>query len=158
MRKQWLLLLLIPTILMVFASCHTPDATEMAGYYRLSKENSRIPKGTILPGDSGFSLGKDHRFEMTDVPSFGDLGAQPNCYYDGTGKWGLRDDGEGVMLYLTIDELTPVPGHRPLCGRAGLFGVFEVLGHSRPFRIWYTIGDPDREQGLTYELQKPEAV
>jgi hypothetical protein len=178
MRKRWLLLLLIPLGLaaipvLLFGMLlgtrllsivvgpvnifntprHAPRAGEMAGYYRLSKEARRAPRGAKLSERSGFRLDADHRFEMTDVPSFGEFGEQPNCYYDVAGKWGLRDDGEGVILYLTMDELTPAPGDRPLCAPAGLYGVFEVLGHSRPYRIWYGIGDPDSDEGLTYVLQ-----
>jgi hypothetical protein len=136
------------------APWHAPSATEIAGYYRLSKETNRPPEGNKLPRNAGIRLGKDHVLEITDVPSFGDFGAQPKCNYNGTGKWGFG--GEGVKLYLNIDASTrSQPGDLPSCAPAGLYGVFDVLGHSRPYRIWYWIGDPDSEQGLTFELQNP---
>ena len=179
MRKRWLLLLLIPVGIaaipfLVFGMFigtellsmvagpvnifntprRAPSATEIAGYYRLSKKRDRAPTGATLSEHSGIRLGADHRLEMTDVPSFADPGERPTCNYNGTGKCSFSDDGE-ARLDLNVDESTPPrPGDLPSCGAAGLW-LFEVLGHSRPYRIWYGIGDPDSEQGLTYELQSP---
>jgi len=101
--------------------------TEIVGYYRLSKDTGRAPQGAILSEHSGFRLGADHKLEIFELPAFD----------------------------LIIDLSSPAwPGGRPSCAPAAL-GLFEFLGHSRPYRIWYYIGDPDSEQGLTYVLQGP---
>jgi hypothetical protein len=179
MRKRWLLLLLIPVAIvavpvLLFGMLigtrllsmvagpvnifntpgHAPSAAEIAGYYRLSKDVNRAPRGGILSERAGFSLGSDHRLEMTEMPAFDGFGESLNCDYNGTGSWSSSSDGD-VQLYLSIETSTPSrPGKQTSCGATGS-GGFEVLGHSRPYRIWYWIGDPDSEQGLTYELQSP---
>jgi hypothetical protein len=129
-----------------------PGATEIAGYYRISKENNRAPEGTVLPEHAAITLGADHRLEIIDVPAFDGLGARLDCNYGGAGKWDFR----GTNLFLSIDTVSPArPEDRPVCDPTSLSGVFEVLGHSRPYRLWYYIGDPDSWQGLTFELKNP---
>jgi hypothetical protein len=99
MRKRWLLLLLIPVAIvavpvLLFGMLigtrllsmvagpvnifntpgHAPSAAEIAGYYRLSKDVNRAPRGGILSERAGFSLGSDHRLEMTEMPAFDGFG------------------------------------------------------------------------------------
>jgi hypothetical protein len=57
------------------------------------------------------------------------------------------------MLDMNITTVLPAPsGQLPSCQPAN-FGSFAVLGHSRPYRFWYYIGDPDEGEGLMYKLR-----
>lgn len=135
---------------------HTPPLTEIAGYYRLSGKGvrGRLPSGIVVSERSGFRLGADHEVEVVDLPAFDGFGKPSNCRYNGTGKWNSFED-TGTTLDLNITVSTPAPtGNLPSCPPTHL-GLFELLGHSPPYRIWYNIGDPDDERGLTYVHQDP---
>ncbi len=101
-------------------------------------------------GTLASDLKADHSAEFVDLPSFALSGELSNCTYNGTGTWNWEDiDGSGVRLILSVRELTLGLAGKPVCGSHTL-ALFELLGHSAPYRIWYGIGDPDEEMGLTY--------
>lgn len=127
---------------------HTPPVSEIAGYYTVL-ETGRLPRGALVSKRSGFRLGADHRLEMTDVPDFDGFGSPSSCNYNGIGKWS-SSEGLGVTLYLDIVVPTRSPaGNLASCGPSNV-DLFQLLGHSPPYRIWYNIGDPDEGQGLVY--------
>jgi hypothetical protein len=92
--------------------------------------------------------------EVYDLPDFDGSGEPNYCSYNGTGHWSLYGDGEVILSLDVKVRTTALPGNRPSCGPASL-SVFNVLGHSPPYRLWYNIGDPDEEKGLTYMRQSP---
>jgi hypothetical protein len=185
MKKKWLWLLLIPAgivlvvvgvpavligmmigtrMLSIIAgpvniwniTWHLPRVADFTGYYKLSERGRRDSKalGAVVSKDSGFKLYADHRMEIIDLPDFSASGEPNYCSYNGTGDWSLYEGG-GISLNLDIKVRTPaLPGNRPSCGPASL-SLFEVLGHSPPYRLWYNVGDPDEERGLTYLRQTP---
>jgi hypothetical protein len=126
----------------------TPPIAEITGYYSLS--GVRIADRTPLPHHSGFRLAADHRAEVTNLPAFDGFGHISNCSYNGTGKWHLWDGGE-VRLEIDLQEST-ASANSSSCAPVSL-NLFHLLGHSPPYRIWYNVGDPDEEQGLTYVQQ-----
>jgi hypothetical protein len=131
-----------------------PRMADFTGYYKLSERSRKDSEalGAPVSKDSGFRLGADHRMEVFDLPDFDVLGQPSHCSYNGTGDWSWYEGG-GVTLSLDIKVPAPAPpGNRPSCGPASI-SVFEVLGHSPPYRLWYNIGDPDEEKGLTYVRQ-----
>jgi hypothetical protein len=133
----------------------TPPVADLAGHYSLSEGNlaARIPPGAVVSRRSGFRLHRDHRAEITDLPDFDGSGERARCNYNGTGTWSTYESG-GVQIILNIDR--PLPStvtHQLSCGPASL-GLFHLLGHSPPYRIWYNIGDPDNGMGLLYSRQE----
>jgi|SRR5579859_15944 len=134
---------------------HLPPISDFAGYYRLSDRSWKNSKelGAPVSKNSGFRLSADHRVEVFDLPDFGTSGEPNYCSYNGTGDWSWYESGDEVTLSLNIKMTAPAPpGNRPSCGSANLM-LFNVLGHSPPYRVWYDIGDPDNDQGLTYVRQ-----
>jgi len=154
MMTSRLLMILAGPVNIWNTTWHTPSVTELAGYYRvLPKDRADyLPQGAVVSERSGFRLGTDHRVEVTDLPDFDGFGSQSDCSYNGTGRWS-SSEGLGVTLNLDIQVSTPgSTGSRPSCGPSSL-SLFQLLGHSPPYRIWYNIGDPDEGHGLTYVRQ-----
>lgn len=182
-RKRWLWLLLIPGIpaailcvlLLPFAlmagsqmmgaligpvnvwnsTSKVPAEADVEGQYQLSKpEVVNAGNSTVrIPGDSGFVLRANHELEVHDLPKFDGFGSSSGCAYNGTGRWSLDPNPAGVVLSLNITTVLPAgTGDLPSCGPE-YFGAFSVLGHSKPYRFWYVIGDPDSDQGLLYKLR-----
>ena len=134
---------------------HVPPVADTAGYYGLSKTEwaGLKPNEGLVSRRSGFRLNPDHRVEVIDVPAFDGFGEPLNCNYNGTGDWRL-DQGGGVTLTVSIRVSTPSPIGKPSCDPISL-SLFQLLGHSPPYRFWYYIGDPDEETGLTYFRRIP---
>jgi hypothetical protein len=129
---------------------------DFTGYYKLSEKSWIVSRelGASVSKNSGFRLNADHRMEVLDLPDF-DISGEPNrCSYNGTGDWSWDEDGD-VRVTLEIKAFTPAAAaNRPSCGPSNV-GVFWLLGHSPPHRLWYNIGDPDEEKGLMYVRQSP---
>ena len=60
------------------------------------------------------------------------------------------------MLNLNISAPSPSTSGREPCGPASL-GLFQLLGHSPPYPVWYNIGDPDEEMGRCTFAVSPES-
>ena len=56
----------------------------------------------------------------------------------------------GVRLEIRIDELTDSPTGLQACTGPLQNGFFDLLGHSPPYRVWYSVSDPDDDTGLMY--------
>jgi hypothetical protein len=134
---------------------HIPSSTEVAGYYKVSKESTGLDpnSGYRISARSGFRLTPDHRVEVViELPAFGLAGERLECNYNGTGTWSSFENS-GVTIDLNIDVSSQTTlGASPNCGVTSP-GLLQLLGHSPPYRIWYGIGDPDNGEGLTYSQQ-----
>ncbi len=102
---------------------------------------------------SGFRLNADHTAAIIDVPAFDGFGQPMNCTYNGTGDWRWFENG-GVTLNISIEVPTPSATGKPPCAPVSL-SLFQLLGHSPPYRVWYNIGDPEDEMGATYVRRAP---
>jgi len=111
------------------------------------------PSKDAVARRSGFRLNADHSAEIIDVPAFDGFGQALNCTYNGTGDWRWYENG-GLMLNLNISVPTPSASGREPCAPASL-SLFQLIGHSPPYRVWYNIGDPDEEMGAVYVRRKP---
>jgi hypothetical protein len=92
------------------------------------------------------------------LPAFDGFGKPLECNYNGIGHW--VTDGSSTNVTLTLDIDKPLPaekGNLRSCDEESL-SLFAVLGHAKPYRIWYWIGDPDEWHGLSYrplQVEKP---
>ena len=137
------------------SASYIPADAEVQGTYQLSIKDSRNTENADfkIPDDSEFTLGPNHQLEVHDLPSFTDFGKPAGCAYNGTGKWLISGAEDSVTLSLNITKVAPEkPGHLPSCAPYYL-GDFAVIGHSRPYRFWYYIDDPDLGEGLAYNLR-----
>jgi len=131
-----------------------PAEADIQGHYQISESDSRNTVkdyGLRVPADSGFMLGANHVLEVHNLPKFDGFGKPAGCAYNGTGRWSLYKNPAEIELDLNITTVSPTEGESlPSCPPEH-FGAFAVLGHSKPYRFWYYVDDPDLDEGLTYK-------
>jgi hypothetical protein len=64
------------------------------------------------------------------------------CTLSGTGSWKAPDD-DGLRLTLISDQ-------RPSSCPSGTYGGLELAGHSKPYRLYWIVGDPDSGTGVWF--------
>ncbi len=64
------------------------------------------------------------------------------CTLSGTGSWAGPDD-DGIRLTVVSDE------HPGSC-KTGSYAGLELAGHSRPYRLYWIVGDPDSGTGVWF--------
>jgi len=125
----------------------TPEDAALTGHYKLAQ--ARLPGNSLQPGVAGIRLFADHRAEVTNFPSFSSSGQVEPCVYDGTGDWTLdKHLGTRVTIYFTATKVRASAS--PVCARTPPGGIFNLLGHSPPYRMWYYVTDPDEDMGLLF--------
>jgi len=127
---------------------HVPPVADLAGEYGGPDPAGRGKLHDGLSDHSGFRLSADRRAEVFDLPAYDVSGTPLPCVYRGMGNWMALEVGD-VTISIDIKELAPAPpGAKPSCDTKNL--GFQLLGRSPPYKLWYYIGDPDEDTGLTF--------
>ena len=115
---------------------NTPARSDLQGNYvesaRHLDDDRSLPAATLVLFSNG---------SMTVAHLPADYGTSA-CTLSGTGTWGGPDD-DGLRLMVTSDLR---PGSCPSGSYAGL----EIAGHSRPYRLYWIVGDPDSGTGVWF--------
>ncbi len=136
-------------------SSKNPRSEDLAGWYKLADTHSndrKLPE-LFVSERSGFLLRADHTLEVIDLPAFDNFGQARDCHFNGTGTWSLYGAPGQIELNMHLLAARSADrGSLPACGPEN-FSSFVLLGHSLPYRLWYSIGDPDEDEGLLYGRQ-----
>jgi hypothetical protein len=82
---------------------------------------------------------------VRDLPSqFG----EKTCNLVGTGKWKGPDNEQGSDLVYTATAKAP-----DIC-QSGPYSGFELAGHSKPYSLYWILGDPDSGTGVWLKHEK----
>jgi hypothetical protein len=74
-----------------------------------------------------------------------------SCIVRGTGRWnGPRSDDQRIDLVITHETHEEGP---EVCASGEYFGL-EVTGHSKPYGLYWIIGDPDSGTGVRLSRKK----
>jgi hypothetical protein len=112
----------------------TPPRKDLVGSYM---ESERHLDDSSPPAAASLTLQADGSMTVGNLPAnFG----TSTCTLSGTGSWkGPADDGI---------RLTVVSDQHPGSCQSGSYAGLELAGHSRPYRLYWIVGDPDSGTGV----------
>jgi hypothetical protein len=78
------------------------------------------------------------------IDNFPDSDGELNCVMSESGRWKI-DDSEVDLIFEKYDssstcKIEGLP--------YGIMGALSVAGHSKPYRLYRTLGDPDTGEGV----------
>jgi hypothetical protein len=89
---------------------------------------------------------------LSNIPAFDGFGEKMTCSFSGLAKWQLLDDGDWVIRFDAVQEARPSDGSAVApCGSRWNDGMI-ILGQTPPYRLWLSIGDPDNDTGIEFEI------
>jgi hypothetical protein len=107
----------------------TPPRKDLVGNYM---ESERHLDDSSPPAVASLTLQADGSMTVGNLPAnFG----TSTCTLSGTGNWKGPDD-DGIRLMVISDQ------HPGSC-QSGSYAGLELAGHSRPYRLYWIVGDPD---------------
>ena len=113
-----------------------PDREELVGPYM---ESERHLDESRTPAPAGLTLRGDGSMTVANLPA--DFGTS-TCTLSGRGSW-AGPDNDGIRLTVVSDE------HPGSC-QTGSYAGLELAGHSRPYRLYWIVGDPDSGTGVWF--------
>jgi hypothetical protein len=120
----------------------TPAHQDIVGEYQ---ETTRRTDDQTHETASSLTLRVDGTMVVEGLP----YEIYPNtCTISGTGRWnGPGGDEQQIYLFVTSKE---GPG---LCA-SGEYAGLEVTGHSKPYSLYWVLGDPDSGNGVRLSRRK----
>ena len=122
---------------------HSPSRQDIVGRY---SESERHLDDTNPSPAASLTLEANGSMTVENLPT---VESQPtgfgqiNCTLSGTGSWSGPDELQQIDLTLVSDR-------RPGSCESGSYGSLELAGHSRPYRLYWTVGDPDSGTGIWF--------
>jgi hypothetical protein len=102
--------------------------------------------------DVTVTINRDGTATLSNIPAFDGFGEKMNCSFSGLAKWSLLDDGDWVIRFDAAHVAGPSDSAiLAPCGSQWNDGM-TILGQSPPYRLWLSIGDPDNDTGIEFEL------
>jgi hypothetical protein len=114
---------------------HTPLHLDLVGRY---EESTRHRDQETKPTKGHLQLNSDNSMTVNGLPY--DLG-QGSCVMSGTGRW------QGPGPNNQIDLIYESDGSRGAC-LSDNYPYLEVVGHAKPYGLYWVIGDPDSGNGV----------
>jgi hypothetical protein len=113
-----------------------PPREDLLGDYM---ESERHLDDSSPPAAASLTLQADGSMTVANLPaSFG----TSTCTLSGTGSWKGPDD-DGIRLTVVSDQ------HSGSC-ESGSYAGLELAGHSKPYRLYWIVGDPDSGTGVWF--------
>ena len=113
-----------------------PPREDLVGNYM---ESERHLDESRPPAPASLTLQADGSMKVANLPA--DFGTS-TCTLSGRGSWAGPDD-DGIRLTVVSDE------HPGSC-RSGSYAGLELAGHSKPYRLYWIVGDPDSGTGVWF--------
>lgn len=116
----------------------TPANSDLVGTY---VESERHWSEDVPHASATLVLDGNGAMTVRDLPS--EFGTE-TCIITGTGQWRLssRSGEQRIDLIYTADKAIV-----NVC-RSGYYGGPELAGHSKPYSLYWVLGDPDSGTGL----------
>jgi hypothetical protein len=113
-----------------------PPREDLVGNYM---ESERHLDDSSPPAAASLTLQADGSMTVANLPA--NFGAS-TCTLSGTGSWKGPDD-EGIRLTVVSDL-------NPGSCQSGSYAGLELAGHSKPYRLYWIVGDPDSGTGVWF--------
>ena len=116
---------------------HSPPRSEIEGKY--SESGRHLDHPSELPAAS-LVLESDGSMTVANLPfEFGET----SCTISGKGSWSGPDDEQKIGLNVISD------GAAGAC-RSDSYSFLELAGHSKPYKLYWIVGDPDSGTGIWF--------
>lgn len=113
-----------------------PPRKDLVGGYI---ESERHLDASSPAASASLTLRADGSITVTNLPA--DFGTS-TCILSGQGHWEGPDD-RGIRLDIVSDQ------RAGLC-QSGSYAGLELAGHSKPYRLYWIVGDPDSGTGIWF--------
>jgi hypothetical protein len=121
----------------------SPPSVDLVGSYH---EAERHWQDGTKSGSANLKLNSDGTMAVTNLP---DSNGITNCILSGSGSWRTgRDDASQIDL--TILKTDPSATCKFEGLPYGISGVLNIAGHSKPYSLYWTLGDPDSGEGIWF--------
>jgi hypothetical protein len=117
-------------------SWHMPPRTDLVGGYI---ESERHLDASSPSSSASLTLQADGSMTVANLPA--DFGTS-TCILSGQGHWEGPDEG-GIRLDIVSDQ-------RAGSCQSGSYAGLELAGHSKPYRLYWIVGDPDSGTGVWF--------
>lgn len=114
---------------------HSPPRNDLVGEYVESERHWDHPSTNAR---ATIELEADGSMSVSSLP---DDNVTSTCILSGTGTWRGPDDDQQIDLVLTSD------GTAESC-KSGSYSFLELVGHSKPYELYWVLGDPDSGTGI----------
>ena len=119
---------------------NSPPREELVGRYKESKRTWDRPQNGP---DAMVELREDGSMEVESLPDDSITGS---CMLSGMGQWSGPDEDQKLDLIVTSNG---APGS---C-ESGSYPFMELVGHSKPYGLYWVLGDPDSGTGIWFKKQ-----
>jgi hypothetical protein len=117
---------------------HIPPYTDLTGKYSESERYlghaSNLPQASLMLNSDGSMVAANLPYELGET----------SCTLSGKGKW---SGPSGPIEDQKIDLVLTSDGSSGSC-ESGSYSFLEIAGHSRPYSLYWMIGDPDSGTGI----------
>ena len=118
---------------------NVPSRSDMVGSYVEYERHLDDKRASAI---ARLMLNADGSMSVSDLPA--DFGTS-TCTLSGLGSWKGPDD-DGIGITITSDL-------KPGSCQSGFYGGLQLADHSNPYRLYWTVGDPDSGTGVWLRKQ-----
>ena len=114
------------------------------------KENHYNPRPSFV------ELRSDSTLVFENIPDIWNAFKEPNGGFDsGSGRWSIHEAQDWWEVKLEVDTIRgfSFPGVHDKRFRRGFDSAAELIGKHQPYKLNFTIGDPDTGEALQYVQQ-----
>ncbi|ADW71411.1 hypothetical protein [Granulicella tundricola] len=115
---------------------HTPSRVDLVGSYFETNQGAAIQADTL---NASLDLNLDGTMTVRALP---EDSVTSTCVMSGTGRWKVLDGN--------IDLDYNSDGASGSCASGG-YSLLEVAGHSKPYKLYWVLGDPDSGTGIWFK-------
>jgi hypothetical protein len=137
-----------------------PRETDLVGSYgidsqTLARNISVLNTSVLINPDSEIVLSADHHAQFSHMPEIRAI-PPPSCLVDGSGSWSLgRNDAYFVVdVQIHPNDVRATGG----CDGPIYHEQLMIYGKNPPYKLHFTIGDPDAGDALQFEKAKQSAA
>jgi hypothetical protein len=121
----------------------SPRSSDLVGSYH---ETERHWQDGTDSGSASLTLNGDGTMVVTNLPESNGI---TKCILFASGTWRIERDDDS-QIDLTILKVDPMMTCKLEGLPYGISGVLNVTGHSQPYSLYWTLGDPDSGEGIWF--------